>query len=576
LFALSALLILSPSLSRAASDAPGAPDDPPAVAPAGLERLGALPVQDGGRIMPLESYAGRLAVEVTGRMHWSSSGPEGFSKRAPMQLLLDAMFAGQKMLQVKLVTIEDKPFKRLVGLDPERRFFSASELAMCKGINEQLAAFDQARSTDPQFQPTRDQRKALDLRGATNRIADFATGAPLPVVPSGPGNAFRKAGAEQGDPGTESVQAAWKALGAAYMSGKPIEAETAQLERAIAALGQVQPSEARAVALEVFNDRHDPWLKTAILYGLGMVLMGLSRLIFKGPLTVLSVVCMLGGVVEHAMGIGLRVAILDRAPVSNTYEALLWMGLVAIAIGLIAQLLNKRKGWYLFAGVAAAFTSVLFAGMVPLTDRTNSLPAVLRSNFWLTVHVLTIVASYGVLSVASVLGHAYLIRDVLLGKRDGEGPKRSAALVVQTYRTIQVGLVLLTAGTILGGVWAAESWGRFWGWDPKETWALISIVVYFAVLHARYVHWLEDFGLAAAAILGMVVIVWTFYGVNYVMATGLHSYGFGSGGEQWVGLWAVVELAFLGVCWWKKRSARGLAAGAGAGAGGRGAVSTVG
>jgi ABC-type transport system involved in cytochrome c biogenesis permease subunit len=81
-------------------------------------------------------------------------------------------------------------------------------------------------------------------------------------------------------------------------------------------------------------------------------------------------------------------------------------------------------------------------------------------------------------------------------------------------------------------VWAAESWGRFWGWDPKETWALISILTYFAVLHARYVRWLKDFGLAASAVLGLVVIVWTFYGVNYVMATGLHSYGFGSGGES--------------------------------------------
>ena len=80
--------------------------------------------------------------------------------------------------------------------------------------------------------------------------------------------------------------------------------------------------------------------------------------------------------------------------------------------------------------------------------------------------------------------------------------------------------------------------------------------MYFAVLHARYVNWLKDFGLAAAAVLGLVVIVWTFYGVNYVMATGLHSYGFGSGGEQWVGLWALLELAFLAVCGVRHRMRR--------------------
>ena len=84
--------------------------------------------------------------------------------------------------------------------------------------------------------------------------------------------------------------------------------------------------------------------------------------------------------------------------------------------------------------------------------------------------------------------------------------------------------------------------------------------MYFAVLHARYVRWLKDFGLAAAAVLGLVVIVWTFYGVNYVMATGLHSYGFGSGGEVWVGLWAAAELAFLAVCWVRHRSLRSAAA----------------
>jgi cytochrome c-type biogenesis protein CcsB len=241
--------------------------------------------------------------------------------------------------------------------------------------------------------------------------------------------------------------------------------------------------------------------------------------------------------------------ILHRAPVSNTYEALLWMGLVAIGVGAVAQVLN-RKGFYLFGALCAALISVLFAGMVPLEDQTNSLPAVLRSNFWLTIHVLTIVASYGVLALASVLGHVYLARDVLFhprGRAFAES-KLSHPLIAQTYRTIQIGLVLLTAGTILGGVWAADSWGRFWGWDPKETWALISIIVYFAVLHARYNRWLRDFGLAAAAVLGFVVIVWTFYGVNYVMATGLHSYGFGSGGEVWVGLWAALELVFLVAC----------------------------
>lgn len=537
-------LAIFPSLSKAfAADA-----DP------GVVRMGALAVQEGGRIMPLEGYARRFAVEVTGRTHWSSGGPEGFRNRSAMQLLLDCMYNGKQMLNTKIVTIEDKPFKRLAGLDPERRFFSPVELSTCAGLTQLLMDFDKARQSDPGASPSKMQRKAIDVRNAANRVAELATGMTLPIIPSQPGQAFRHASALAADPGAEAVQAAFKAIGQAYTTGQPITPAVEQLEAAINAMGALTPQDARNVRLEIFYDNHDPWVKTAVFYGLALVLFGFSRLFLRKIMVTLALAATAIGIGEHILGIALRVIILNRAPVSNTFEALLWMGLVGIALGTIAQLLNKRRGYYLFGGIAAALVSVLFAGLVPLTDRTNSLPAVLRSNFWLTIHVLTIVASYGVMAVAAVLGHAYLIKDVILNRRDDASRVRSAALVVQTYRTIQVGLILLTAGTILGGVWAAESWGRFWGWDPKETWALISILVYFAVLHARYVRWIEDFGLAASAVLGLVVIVWTFYGVNYVMATGLHSYGFGSGGEVWVGLWALVELAFLGICWIRHRS----------------------
>jgi cytochrome c-type biogenesis protein CcsB len=540
------LLLLCPLLLLARPSA-AASDD-------GLSRLGAFPVQEGGRIMPLEGYARRLAVEVTGRTRWSSNGPDGFTGKPPMALLLDAMFRGQEVLTRRIILLEDKPFKRQIGLDESRRFFSPAELSNCVKLTEILQGFSAARERDPQYSPSRPERKALDLNGAANRIASLASGEPLAVIPGAPGQAFRHASHLAADPGAEAVKSAWAAVASAYAANQPIEAAVDGLQKAIASLGVLTPEESRGVSLELFYDQHDPWLKTAMFYGLAIALFGLSRLVMPRILTGAALAATGLGIAEHLLGIVLRIAILNRAPVSNTFESLLWMGLVGIAVGLGAQLLNKRKGWYLFAGVCAAFVSVLFAGLVPLTDRTNSLPAVLRSNFWLTIHVLTIVASYGVLAVASVLGHAFLVKDVILGHRDQASAKRSAALVVQTYRTIQVGLVLLTAGTILGGVWAAESWGRFWGWDPKETWALISILTYFAVLHARYIQWLKDFGLAAAAVLGLVVIVWTFYGVNYVMATGLHSYGFGSGGEQWVGLWALLELAFLAVCWVRYRA----------------------
>ncbi|MCK4873032.1 MAG: cytochrome c biogenesis protein CcsA, partial [Phycisphaerales bacterium] len=116
------------------------------------------------------------------------------------------------------------------------------------------------------------------------------------------------------------------------------------------------------------------------------------------------------------------------------------------------------------------------------------------------------------------------------------------------YHMMAFGFLMLTLGIISGAIWAKQAWGRYWGWDPKETWALISIIVYFILLHARHIGWLRDFGLAVSSILAFLCIVWTFYGVNYVMASGLHSYGFGSGGEVWVAIWALAELVFLAIC----------------------------
>ena len=102
------------------------------------------------------------------------------------------------------------------------------------------------------------------------------------------------------------------------------------------------------------------------------------------------------------------------------------------------------------------------------------------------------------------------------------------------YRTMQVGVLLIAAGTILGGVWADYSWGRFWGWDPKEVWALITLLVYLIPLHGRFAGWVNTFGLVMASVVCFLSVVMAWYGVNFVLGVGLHSYGFVEGGSQGV------------------------------------------
>ena len=110
---------------------------------------------------------------------------------------------------------------------------------------------------------------------------------------------------------------------------------------------------------------------------------------------------------------------------------------------------------------------------------------------------------------------------------------------------MQFGVVLIAAGTILGGIWADYSWGRFWGWDPKETWALIADVGFLAILHARYAGWLDAFGLLAACPVGYLLVVMAWYGVNFILASGLHSYGFSSGGALAVAIFVAAQLTLL-------------------------------
>jgi ABC-type transport system involved in cytochrome c biogenesis permease subunit len=230
----------------------------------------------------------------------------------------------------------------------------------------------------------------------------------------------------------------------------------------------------------------------------------------------------------------------------------------------------------MFAGAAAFGASVFFllASYAPVLDESfQPLQPVLRSNFWLTIHVLTIVASYGAGMLAwglGVIALGYVLfgkyRDPVVPARLPEGmkpadhsdpnrpanrrpPEAVGVLANYAYRAIQVAVLLLAAGTILGGLWADVSWGRFWGWDPKEVWALISLLVYLAILHGRFAGWFNHFGLIFGTVFGATMIAMSWYGVNFVLPTiakgsvGLHSYGEGAGGQAYV--YGLVALNWL-------------------------------
>jgi ABC-type transport system involved in cytochrome c biogenesis permease subunit len=250
----------------------------------------------------------------------------------------------------------------------------------------------------------------------------------------------------------------------------------------------------------------------------------------------------IASLVVQAFGFFVRVYISGRAPVSNMYETVIWVAFMSAVFALVLELVYRRRVIAL-AGALVATLGLTLADQMPLAldPKISPLVPVLRSNYWLTVHVLTIVSSYAGGSVAWALGNITLVMMTF-----GKGKRETLKTLSQfTYRALQIAVLLLAAGTFLGGWWAAESWGRFWGWDSKEVGALIALVCYVVPLHARFIGWVKDFGLAVSAVLCYASIIVSWYVVNFVIAAGLHSYGFGGGGGPWWVLW----VALLNIEW---------------------------
>jgi hypothetical protein len=243
------------------------------------------------------------------------------------------------------------------------------------------------------------------------------------------------------------------------------------------------------------------------------------------------------------LGFGIRISITGFAPVTNMYGTMIWvsfgMSLFAFTFYLIYKNLDILRMSWLACGIFLMLTE-----SIPLTLSPDLDPivAVLRSNLWLTIHVLTIVISYSAFTVAMMLGNYVLIQSVI--KKDFNLPSMNQ-ISHYIYRLTQLGVFLLTVGIILGGIWADYSWGRFWGWDPKETCALIADIGYLAILHGRFTGWINAYRMAFLSPIAYFLVIFAWYGVNFILATGLHSYGFSSGGLSVVLTYVVIQMAIL-------------------------------
>ncbi len=267
------------------------------------------------------------------------------------------------------------------------------------------------------------------------------------------------------------------------------------------------------------------------IYGLlGVIMLILIFInIFKNSkalsktVNILIFIAALGFLVQTA-GLALRWYISGHAPWSDGYESMIYIGWITMLAGL---LFAKQSPMTVAATTVLTSIILMVAHLTWMEPEITNLVPVLKS-YWLTIHVSVITASYGFLALSMLLGFINMILMVLQNDKNREFlSEKIIELTAINERAMTVGLYMLTVGTFLGGVWANESWGRYWGWDPKETWALVSVLVYTFVLHMRFIPGLKGvFSFNLASVISYFSILMTYFGVNFYLS-GLHSYAKG-------------------------------------------------
>ena len=291
-----------------------------------------------------------------------------------------------------------------------------------------------------------------------------------------------------------------------------------------------------------FNN-FDPFYKCEILYVLAFLLAcGGWLTLAKWPNQTAYYLIALAAVI-HTSGLIFRMWLEGRPPVTNLYSAAVFVGWGAVILGLILERIY-RDGIGNVVASSVGFVTLLVAGGLSLSgDTMEMLQAVLDTNFWLATHVVIITIGYSATFVAGFLAIVYVLRDFVANKVPFDKTNRSS-LTKMIYGIVCFATLFSFVGTVLGGIWADQSWGRFWGWDPKENGALMIVIWNAAILHARWGGLIRERGLVAMAIFGNAVTAWSFFGTN-MLGIGLHSYGFMDKAFAWLMVFVCIQIVVM-------------------------------
>ncbi len=617
-FSIAAALCVSPIASAAASKESQSAGKWDA---ATLDTFRTLPIQEGGRVKPLDTYASFLLLRLNGKRTFTQELESGAKiKLTPMEWLLDCMFYPEVAVDYRHFIVDNVDYVTGLGAKSHggklRDRFSYNDLLPARQalFDRAKAAFDvEATKRTVQQQMIIALEQSVQEFEAVTHYFDFArapfdasksslaqrifpdaatTGLTLSRVLT-EGRQLRLASAaleqlkQEGNseenvaresaafgeflnplltaaqtgiglaliPPADKARTEWFSAGSLARETFAVEAlnpgdvgELAALEKLPAVLRDklqfkaaandfhtlsVASAKARGeynkIPLEVSFYKAKFFSYAQVFFILSFLAAALSWLNMRsrvlGWLTATLVTVPLALLVT---GITYRCIIRSRPPISTLYETILFITAVAVLVALFIEVVNRRR-IALSVGAFLGTLGMFLANRYEITNAQDTMPvlvAVLDTNFWLATHVTIINVGYAAGMLAAGIAHVYVFGRVFGFKRDDRDFYRSLTRMV--YGVTCFGLLFAFIGTVLGGIWANYSWGRFWGWDPKENGAALICLAMLATLHARMGGYIRDMGIHLAAIATGCVVAFSWWGVN-LLGVGLHSYGFTNG-----------------------------------------------
>jgi ABC-type transport system involved in cytochrome c biogenesis permease subunit len=525
---------------------------PPPLRGFDLDAFGALPVLDGGRVKPIDSVARNSLLVIRGAQSFAHDG----RTVGATEWILDVLFRPDVADAQPIFQIDDPDVLGLLGMPhtSQRRFSFTAIAPHLEQLERQAAAAERIDAK----QRTRFQgaavnlaeriflyfklKNTLQLAGSPGLLVELAAvGAPnamqrhaalaglaafRPILP-GPGEspeawrnvgeALRETALGRRDPALQE----WARVGVAWAAQDPTTFGRAVEALRVRAAAPELPEVGRVPHEVVFN-RAQPFYTGMVIYVLALLVLFASWVRWGDVLRPAAYGLLCAGAIVHTLGLVSRVLLQGRPPVTNLYSSAVFVGWGAVVLGVVLERMYRR-GFATAVAAASGFASLIVAHhLAGDGDTMEMMRAVLDSNFWLATHVVTITIGYSGTFLAGAIAIGWAFREHL-GRR--LEPATTKAISSTVYGVVCFALFFSFLGTVLGGIWADQSWGRFWGWDPKENGALLIVLWNAIILHARWGGFVRARGIMAMAIFGNVITSLSWFGVN-MLGVGLHSYGF--------------------------------------------------